>query len=142
MEDNLDDGDDEEVESTYKVVPLEGFIEEWEAYTEMVEEKGKMSLQMLMKKAVPELIEENKFRIKVATETLKETFKAEQIYLVDKFSKVFGTTQFEIHLEVEELPEDEQAKFLTTPKEKYDYMVKVNPKLRDFMDELGLDFEY
>lgn len=124
------------------MVPLEGFIEEWKAYTQLVEEKGKKSLQMLMKKAVPELIEENKFRIKVATETLKETFKAEQIYLVDKFAKVFGTTQFEIHLEVEELPEEEQTKFLTTPKEKYEYMVKVNPKLRDLMDELGLDFDY
>lgn len=96
---------------------------------------------MLMENARPEMREQNKFYVKVATETLRETFKAEQIYVTERFARAFKTTQFEIHVEVEELPEDERSQFLSTPKEKYDYMVKKNPHLKDFMEALGLDLD-
>ncbi|MCB0736870.1 MAG: hypothetical protein KDC92_05100 [Bacteroidetes bacterium] len=137
-----DEREEDELDSTYAVVPLEKFEEAWQEYTESIKEKGKQSLYMVMSQAKPELIEENKFKIEVATETLKETFKAEQLYLAEKFGRLFGTTQFSIMVDVKELPEDERGKFLTTPKEKYDHMVKVNPHLKDLMDELDLDFDY
>jgi len=115
---------------------------EWNTYSELAKEKGKKSLYMLMTFRAPKKVGDNAFKITVATETLRETFNAEKIYIVDRLAKAFGTTKFEILTEVDELPDDEKGKFLSTPKEKYDHMVKLNPNLKKLMDDLDLDFNY
>lgn len=97
---------------------------------------------MLMTFKPPTLVSDNTFKIVVATETLKETFGAEKIYIVERLSRSLGTSNFEILTEVEELPDSEKAKFLSTPKEKYEHMVQLNPDLKKLMDDLGLDFNY
>ena len=121
---------------------LEQFMTEWNTYSELAKEKGKKSLYMLMTFRAPKKVGDNAFKITVATETLRETFNAEKIYIVDRLAKAFGTTKFEILTEVDELPDDEKGKFLSTPKEKYDHMVKLNPNLKKLMDDLDLDFNY
>ena len=97
---------------------------------------------MLMTANEPVLKSKNLFEIRVATETLRETFNSEKMFLVDQLSNEFGTTHFKIEVIIEEAGEEEKTKFLATPKEKYDHMVKLNPELKNLMDELGLDFNF
>lgn len=123
-------------------IKLEDFVAEWNAYAQQAKERGKKSLFMLMTFKEPEMVGDNTFRIVVATKTLKETFAAEKIYIFDKLAKTLGTSNFEVVVDVEELPDSEKAKFLSTPKEKYEHMVKLNPELKNLMDDLGLDFNY
>ena len=123
-------------------ITLEQFLKEWIAYAADAKEKGKQSLSMLMGAKTPEMVGVNTFKIMVETLTLKETFNSEKMQIVDAMSAVFGTTNFEIIVEVEEVEEKDKVKFLATPKEKYEHMVKINPELKNLMDELGLDFNY
>ncbi|MGB0429887.1 MAG: hypothetical protein ACPGLV_05400 [Bacteroidia bacterium] len=123
-------------------IPFEGFLKTWNDFAIEAREKGKKSLHMLMTASEPTYRGRNSFQIKVATETLKETFNAEKMHLVDKIGDKFGTTLFEINVEIVEVSEDEKTKFLATPKEKYDHMVKINPELKNLMEELGLDFNF
>jgi hypothetical protein len=123
-------------------IPLEGFLKVWNDFANAARANGKKSLHMLMTANAPVLKSKNVFEIKVATETLRETFNAEKMYLVDQVSTEFGTTHFEIEVIIEEAGEEEKNKFLATPKEKYDHMVKLNPELKNLMDELGLDFNF
>lgn len=97
---------------------------------------------MLMTFKPVEMVSENLFKIIVATETLRETFAAEKIYIVELLSKALGTSSFDVLTEVEEIDDGSRVKFLSTPKEKYEHMVKLNPELKNLMDDLGLDFNY
>lgn len=97
---------------------------------------------MLMGASTPQMVGVNTFKTMVATLTLRETFNTEKMTIVDAMSEAFGTSNFEIIVDVEEVEEKDKVKFLSTPKEKYEHMVKVNPELKNLMDELGLDFNY
>ncbi len=124
------------------VIGLNDFVRVWKDFAESAREKGKKSLHMLMTANAPTEISKNAFQIKVSTETLRETFVAEKMNLIDAIAKEFGTTHVEIAVEIEELSDDAKTKFLATPKEKYEHMVKINPELKNLMDELGLDFNF
>ena len=67
-------------------------------------------------------------------------FNAVKMDCMDHLSNALGSDTLEVHLVVEEIPEEDKAKFLSTPKEKYDYMVKQNPELKRLKDDLDLDF--
>lgn len=123
-------------------IPIEGFLKVWNSFANDAREKGKKSMNMLMTANEPVRKSKNLFEIKVATETLRETFNSEKMLLVDQLSNEFGTTHFKIEVIIEEAGEEEKTKFLATPKEKYDHMVKLNPELKNLMDELGLDFNF
>lgn len=139
------DHDDEQrrLETAGKIgISIEQFLEQWKGYAADAKEKGKQSLSMLMGANTPEMVETNTFKILVATQTLRETFIAEKMQIMDAMSEVFGTSNFEILVEVQEVEEKDKAKFLSTPREKYEHMVKINPELKKLMDDLGLDFNY
>lgn len=97
---------------------------------------------MLMTRELPIEQSENHFLLKVDTETLKETFNAERVYINEFLSDGLGTSKFEISVEVSEIPVEDKARFISNPKDKYEHMLAINPKLSDFMKKLGLDFDY
>lgn len=125
-----------------KIISLNEFLEVWNAFAAEIRELGKKSLYLLMTQNTPECVANNVFHIKVATETLKETFNLEKAQLVDRISETFATNNFEIRVGVETPDDEEKNKFLATPKEKFDHMAQINPELKNLMDELGLDFNF
>lgn len=131
------------MEAAEKVsIPFDGFKKIWNEFAANAKVLGKQSLHMLMTANEPTMTGPNEFRTVVATETLKETFSTEKMALVDKIAEAFNTNKFEITVIVQETAEDDKLKFLSTPKEKYDHMVQINPELKNLMDELGLDFNF
>lgn len=120
----------------------EKFIESWGEFAERAKKDGKKSLHMLMTQNEIEHKGEGKFLLKVGTETLRETFNSEKTRIVDYLIATLGSSRFEIGLEVEAIPDEEKRKYITSPIEKYEHMLKQNPDLKDFMNELDLDFDY
>ena len=82
---------------------------------------------------------ENKFEIKVSSETLKETFQLERAELIDYLNEALNTTFYEIDPVVLESAPTEVKKVLT-PKDVYEVLKNRNPNLSTLMTDLDLEF--
>lgn len=117
------------------------FLSHWKDYASRAKLEGKKSLHMLMTKENPIHVGKNHFKVQVDAQTLRETLNNEKPDLMEYLSEKLGTSKLSIEAELLDLDEDEKPKFFTTPKEKYEQMLAKNSYLKDFMDELGLDFD-
>jgi hypothetical protein len=71
---------------------------------------------------------------------LLEALTMEKVQLLERIQEQLGGAEVRLVLRLERVDEEDKPKVPTTPREKYEFMVAINPELKTLMDELGLDF--
>lgn len=117
----------------------EQVTEQWEQYKALRQQNGATDTEKLVLSRPLKKLEENNIQIFLESQleiSILEKFEAD---LIRFFRQSLGNTL--IRLE-KVISEQESTQNLYTSKEKFEYMAKQNPALRQLKDRLGLDFEY
>lgn len=129
--------EDEEQEIIYEKVNTDKFKSAWAAYSQDLRDRGKISLGIVLAKKAPEFTEEGSVIIKVENDALKSQLLEDKLNLSDLLNK-FGLFNIKIDFEVEHPTEEEEKKYITSDKQKFEEMMKINPAILDMQQRLGL----
>ena len=109
----------------------------WSLYAINLKKEGKNNLASIFTMQVPELGEENKVKFRIANEMNKGEITRELEYFLPYLQKKLNNYKINIEFEISENVQTETA---ITPKEKYEYLVKINPHLETLRSTFDLDF--
>lgn len=129
--------EDEEQEIVYEKVNTEKFKSAWVAYAQDLRERGKISLGIILTKKAPEFTEEGSVIIKVENDALRSQLLEDKLNLSELLNN-FGLYNIKIDFDVEHPTEEEEKKYITSDKQKFEEMMKVNPAILDMQQRLGL----
>ncbi|MBI3142299.1 MAG: hypothetical protein HYZ16_05690 [Bacteroidetes bacterium] len=122
------------------VIDVPTFEKHWQALAENLLTKGKSSLHLAMTQYPVMAMGHNKFELPVSNMPLLEALSMEKVQLLERIQEQLGGAEVKLVLRLERVDEEDKPKVPTTPREKYEFMVAINPELKTLMDELGLDF--
>ena len=123
-----------ENEETYK---LETVKKDLNHYVENLKTEGKKNIASILSMNPISLSDNYKIVFKVANEMNRVEVNIEKERLLPFLKKRLKNDKIKIEVEISEDPKREQ---IYTPKEKYQYLLKLNPQLEDLRKIFNLDF--
>ena len=123
-----------EYEETYK---LENVKKDLNHYVENLKTEGKKNIASILSMNPISLSDNYKIVFKVANEMNRVEVNIEKERLLPFLKKRLKNDKIKIEVEISEDPKREQ---IYTPKEKYQYLLKLNPQLEDLRKIFNLDF--
>lgn len=139
VEEDNEDGAYTEVELRKSVFTIDQLKSNWDKFASRFEETEKRKF-LLLDKAELELSDDFIINLKINTELQKDIFekeiKSEIIYFL---KNELQNDLLSINIEIVEITEDKQL--IYSDKDKYNHLVKQNPKLEDLKNNLKLDFQ-
>ena len=123
-----------ELEETYN---LDTVKKDLNHYVENLKTEGKKNIASILSMNPISLSDNYKIIFKVANEMNRVEVNIEKERLLPFLKKSLKNDKIKIEVEISENPKREQ---ILTPTEKYQYLIKLNPKLEDLRKKFNLDF--
>ena len=130
-----------EVQVTYDNVPFdeEQLQRVWDEFIKIRTEMAVSDIELIILKKPWKLLENNEVELYLNSHLEVPRMEKVEKELVQYVRKQLNNGQFKVKAVVKEAELKDQ---LYTDRDKYDFMIKKNPHLKDLKDELGLDFEF
>jgi len=125
--------------------PIEQFAfqQVWKNYMEGVEQEHKTYLKKILEAYPPELEEGKAIVIRVGNESHLHALAQEREAMYYFLKQELDKKAIDLRIEVDKTkPKPGNGRKPYTPKEKFEYMLQKNPKLKDLKDRLKLELDY
>ncbi len=117
----------------------EALKEAWRVFAGKRIEDGASEMEQLVLGRELQKSEDYKVLITLNSELESNILEKFEVDMLEFIRKTLRNSQISL---LRTVKEDVTKPKLYTNSDKYDYLVKQNPKLKDLKDELGLDFEF
>lgn len=130
---------EEQVKVENEVFTEEALQEAWKAYLELRSSNGASDMELLVLNRTVGKSGQHNVKISLVSQLEVSILERMEQDLVQYFRRELKNTFILLEKEVKE---QETTRKLYTSKDKYEYMVRQNPALKEMKERLGLDFEY
>ena len=108
----------------------------WKAYTEEKNNLGENNIAALLEMSQPKLLSNNKILLKTISSLSKVELTKELPALLSHLNLVLNNYKITFEIEVETAKDEE---YVYGVKEKYEYLIKINPQIEVLKNEFDLD---
>ena len=116
--------------------PRETLSSLWKAYTEEKNNLGENNIAALLEMSQPKLLSNNKILLKTISSLSKVELTKELPTLLSHLNLVLNNYKITFEIEVETAKDEE---YVYGVKEKYEYLIKINPQIEVLKNEFDLD---
>ena len=125
---NVNDGEDKFTQETLSSL--------WKAYTEEKNNLGENNIAALLEMSQPKLLSNNKILLKTTSSLSKVELTKELPALLSHLNLALNNYKITFEIEVETVKDEE---YVYGVKEKYEYLIKINPQIEVLKNEFDLD---
>ena len=125
---NVNDGEDKFTQETLSSL--------WKAYTEEKNNLGENNIAALLEMSQPKLLSNNKILLKTISSLSKVELTKELPALLSHLNLALNNYKITFEIEVETAKDEE---YVYGVKEKYEYLIKINPQIEVLKNEFDLD---
>ena len=108
----------------------------WKAYTEEKNNLGENNIAALLEMSQPKLLSNNKILLKTTSSLSKVELTKELPALLSHLNLALNNYKITFEIEVETVKDEE---YVYGVKEKYEYLIKINPQIEVLKNEFDLD---
>ena len=108
----------------------------WKAYTEEKNNLGENNIAALLEMSQPKLLSNNKILLKTTSSLSKVELTKELPALLSHLNLALNNYKITFEIEVETAKDEE---YVYGVKEKYEYLIKINPQIEVLKNEFDLD---
>ena len=125
---NLNDAEDKFTQETLSSL--------WKAYAEEKNNLGENNIAALLEMSQPKLLSNNKILLKTTSSLSKVELTKELPALISHLSSALNNYKIALEIDVETTKDEE---YVYGVKEKYEYLIKINPQIEVLKKEFDLD---
>lgn len=134
---------DETKEVAFEEIEPIAFQQVWKSYIEAAEKARKTFLLKILEAFPPELEGGRSIVLRVGNESQLHTIQLEREEMYYFLRKELDKKAIDLRMEVDKSkPKPENGRRPYTPKEKFEFLLQKNPKLKDLKDRLKLELDY